>query len=203
MKIELNPVKWFPKGAVTTPATAAKPIVLPSAIVPMLTTTPSLYSEDGYLNRDFLKNMSTSAKAVESVMSNKFVTILEKIGSVFEKGLEEAVKFLPLATTLAGFLFPPAVAVLGPATTVADLLQKAVAEAEQKLAAQNNQTGSGATKLATVLTIVTSSVTGLLGDATVSAELKKAGITVDTTYITNLVNAVVSFLNVQGVVATS
>lgn len=143
-----------------------------------------------------------TAKAEETAMANGFVTVLEKIGSIFGKGLEEAVKFLPLASTLAGFLFPPAVAPLTAATTVADLLQNAVAEAEQKLAAQGNQTGSGPQKLATVMTIVTSSVTGLLSDPTVSSELKKAGIAVNTAYITNLVNAVVSFLNVQGVVNT-
>lgn len=220
MKIELNPVKRGKKIA----SAIAPPVGASYAPWPPPPAKP-LYDEDGYLDHtvsaklfgatsarklalfgvhpSLVQNFSTSAKAVESTMANEFVTILQKIGSIFEKGLSEAVKYLPLASTLAGFLFPPAVAPLAAATTVADLLQNAVAEVEQKLAAQGNQNGTGAQKLATVLTIVTSSVTGLLADPTVAAELKKAGITVNTAYITNLVNAVVSFLNVQGVVTTT
>lgn len=205
MKIELNPVKWFGKKAATTPANPAP--IMPMRISDANGSTFTVHALNLMGSSPGIGGMtgisfSTSAKAVESTMANEFVTILQKIGSIFEKGLSEAVKYLPLASTLAGFLFPPAVAPLAAATTVADLLQNAVAEVEQKLAAQGNQTGTGAQKLATVLTIVTSSVTGLLADPTVAAELKKAGITVNTAYITNLVNAVVSFLNVQGVVTT-
>lgn len=199
MKIELNPFKLFQRkaGAATAaPVAAAVPLSV-TGVFDGFTAHPS---QVVLLETKTVRSTETEET---TTMANEFVTVLEKIGSIFEKGLAEAVKYLPLASTIAGFIFPPSVAPLAAANTVADLLQNAIAEAEQKLAAQGNQTGSGATKLATVLTIVTSSVTGLLSDATVSAELKKAGITVNTAYITNLVNAVVSFLNVQGVVATA
>jgi hypothetical protein len=132
-------------------------------------------------------------------MANKFVSVLETIGKDFQKGLTEVVKFLPAATTLAGFIFPASVAPLESATVVANLLQTAISEAEQKLAAVGTQDGTGPQKLATVITLVTGAVTSLLAEPTVSAALAHEGISVDTTYITNLVNAVVAFLNIQGV----
>jgi uncharacterized membrane protein len=144
--------------------------------------------------------VSNAAKAEEILMSNKFVTFLDKVEADVKVGLADVVKYLPAASAIAGFIFPPAVAPLAAATTVAGLLQTAIADAQQKLA---GVTGSGATKLANVLTVVTSSVTALLAEPTIAAELAKAGITVNTAYITNLVNAVVAYLNVQGVVATA
>jgi hypothetical protein len=147
------------------------------------------------------------AQAVEIPMANEFISILDKIGQDAKKVgnvvLADAVKYLPFATTLAGFLFPAAVAPLEGATAVADLLQNSVAEAEQKLAAASLTGDVGPQKLATVLQIVTGAVTGLLSTGTIATDLKAAGITVNTAYITNLVNAVVSFLNVQGVVVTT
>lgn len=140
-------------------------------------------------------------------MANEFISILEKIGTDAEKVgeylLADAVKYLPFAATLAGFIFPPAVAPLDAANAVADLLQNSVASAEILLAKASLTGNVGPQKLATVLQIVTGAVTSLLNTPTITADLKEAGITVNTAYITSLVNAVVAFLNVQGVVTTT
>lgn len=140
-------------------------------------------------------------------MANEVISILEKIAhdavSISEYLLTDAVKYLPLAETLASFIFPPAVAPLAEANAAADLLQKAVAAAEIQLASAGVKGDVGPQKLATVLTIVTGAVTTLLSTSAITAGLARAGITVSTTYITSLVNAVVSFLNVQGVVSTT
>lgn len=147
------------------------------------------------------------ATPVENPMANEFVSILETIGKDAEKVgeylLADAVKYLPFAATLAGFIFPPAVAPLDAANAVADLLQNSVASAEILLAKASLTGDVGPQKLATVLQIVTGAVTTLLATPTITADLKAVGITVNTTYITGLVNAVVAFLNLQGVVTTT
>lgn len=135
----------------------------------------------------------SEAKKIEQ----EFVGILEAIGKDFEKGLTVAVKYLPAAATLAGFIYPPSVAVLAPAITTADLLQKVIAAAEQRYAAMGQQDGTGAQKAADVLTVVSGAVTTLLADPTVEKGLAAAKITVSPAYIQNLVNAVVAILNVQ------
>lgn len=143
--------------------------------------------------------MSVAAVVVADV--KKFESVLIVVGKDFEKGLTVAVKYLPEADVLAGFIFPAAVAPLTAATTTADLLQKAIVTVEQKYAASNAQTGSGAAKASEVLILTQGAVTTLLSDATVQAGLSKAGIAVNPTYISNLVSAIVGFLNVQGVTA--
>jgi len=130
---------------------------------------------------------------------NKFVSILEAIGKDFEKGLTDVVKYLPLADTVAGFLFPAAVAPLAAATSTADLLQNAISTVEQKYAASGAQSGTGVQKSAEVLTLTNSAITTMLTDPTVQKGLSAAGITVDATYVQNMINAVVGFLNLQGV----
>jgi len=135
-------------------------------------------------------------------MSNKFISVLEAIGKDFEEGLTVAVKYLPFATTLAALIFPPAVAPLEAATSAAGLLQNAVALVEQKYAASGVQSGTGTQKAAEVLTLTNQAVTTLLATPSVQTELTAAGITVDDAYISNLVNAVVGILNVQGVAVT-
>jgi hypothetical protein len=136
-------------------------------------------------------------------MSNKFVSVLEAIGHDFEVVLTDAVKYLPLAEQMAKYLFPPAVAPLQVSIDVADLLQNTVALAEQKYAAAGKQSGTGAQKLATALTVAQAAVTTMLSDATVTKELAAAGITVNADYISNLVNAVVAILNVQAIPAAA
>lgn len=116
-----------------------------------------------------------------------FISVLSAIGKAFEKGLLWAVKYAVPVEKLVALLFPaaaPAAIGVADATT---LIQNAVLLVEQKYAASGVQTGSGAQKLAEVLTLTEAAVTNLL---------KQEGITADTSYVTNLVNAVVAILNV-------
>lgn len=132
----------------------------------------------------------------------KFESVLVVVGKDFQKGLTVAVKYLPEATILAGFLFPPAVAPLTEATVTANLIQGAIVAVEQKYAAQGQQSGTGSQKAADVLTLVNDAVSQILNSATIKSQLASAGIAVNTTYISNLINAVVAFLNIRGAVAT-
>lgn len=117
-----------------------------------------------------------------------FLSVLKAIGQDFEKGLAWAVKYAIPVETLVGILYPPAIPVLAPVITATELLQTAVVQVEQKYAASGVQNGTGAQKLAEVLLLAENAVTSLLA---------QAGIKADTTYITNLVNAIVAILNVQ------
>jgi hypothetical protein len=121
-----------------------------------------------------------------------FVSVLETVGKGFAKGLTWAVKYAVPVEKLVGLLFPAAAPV---ATEVADatsLIQAAVMLVEQKYAAAGVQSGTGAQKLSEVM---------LLTEQSVMALLTKAGITVDSSYVANVVSAVVAILNVQGVTA--
>ena len=157
--------------------------------------------------RHSVKTKIAVPKTMEMIMANAAVSILKKIGhdavTIGNYLLTDAVKYLPVAETLASLIFPPAVAPLAEANAAADLLQKSVAAAEIQLASAGLKGDVGQQKLAMVLTIVTGAVTTLLGRATITADLAKAGITVNTAYVTSLVNAVVSLLNVKGVVSTA
>lgn len=134
-----------------------------------------------------------------ATIEKDFVSVIEFVGKEFEKGLTDAVKYLPEADVIAGFIFPAAVAPLAAATSAADLLQNAIALTEQKYAASGVQSGTGTQKAAEVLTVANSAVTTLLAEPTVQTGLKAAGITVSSSYISNLIDAIVSILNVRGV----
>lgn len=117
-----------------------------------------------------------------------FLSVLKAIGKGFAKGLKWAVTYAVPVEKLVALLFPaaaPAAAGIASATT---LIQNAVLLVEQKYAASGVQNGTGAQKLAEVLTLTEDAVVSLL---------KQEGITADTSYVTNLVNAVVAILNVQ------
>ncbi len=143
----------------------------------------------------------TFAQKVAAV-EHKVVSIMEAIGNDFQKGLTYTVKYLPLAATLAGFIFPAAVAPLATAETTADLLQKTITGVEQKYAASGIATGTGEQKSAEVLTLVSGAVTTLLADPAIKKGLAAANLTVDAAYLQRLITAVVSYLNVQGIVTT-
>lgn len=122
-------------------------------------------------------------------MASEFVSFLESMGKAFEKGLAWAVQYAVPAEKLVALLFPaaaPAATVLADATS---LIQNAVLEVEQKYAAAGVQSGTGAQKLATVMTLAGPAVTSLLAQAGISNPT--------TTYVQSLVNAVVAILNVQ------
>lgn len=121
-------------------------------------------------------------------MANKFVGLLETLGKDFEKGLVEAVKYLPAVGSLVSLIFPASAATVTTVTDATTLIQNAVVAVEQKYAASGVQKGTGAQKLAEVLTLAQQAVASLLA---------QAGITADESYVANLVNAVVAILNVQ------
>ena len=129
-----------------------------------------------------------TAKAEESEMANKFVSVMEAVAKDFAKGLTFAVKYLPAGAKLAALIFPASAAADAMVVSATDLIQNAVVVVEQKYAASGMATGTGEQKLAEVLTLTEAAVTALL---------TKAGITADATYVTNIVDAVVAILNVQ------
>jgi len=117
-----------------------------------------------------------------------FIGVLEAIGKDFAKGLKWAVQYALPVEKLVALLFPaaaPAVNAIADATT---LIQNAVLLVEQKYAASGVQNGTGAQKLAEVMTLAGDAVTSLL---------TQAGITATATYVESLVSAVVAILNVQ------
>ena len=123
-----------------------------------------------------------------------FMGLLETVGKGFEKGLTWAVKYAVPVEKLVGLLFPAAAPVADGVADATSLIQTAVLLVEQKYAASGVQNGTGAQKLAEVM---------LLTEQSVAALLAKAGITADSTYIANLVSAVVGILNVQGTPASA
>ena len=120
-------------------------------------------------------------------MSNKFMSVMNAIGHDAKIVWSVVVKYLPLAEDLAMMIFPASKTLPGFINSVG-LIQQAVATVEQKFSLAGAPTGSGAEKLAQVLSIVTPTVTQLL-----TAE----GLHVDSAYIQNIVNAVVAILNVR------
>jgi hypothetical protein len=118
-----------------------------------------------------------------------FIGVLETIGKGFAKGLKWAVEYAVPVEKLVGLLFPLAAPIANEVADATSLIQTAVLLVEQKYAASGVQSGTGAQKLSEVMLLTEQSVTALLA---------KAGITADSSYIANLVSAVVAILNVQG-----
>ena len=117
-----------------------------------------------------------------------FTSVLETVGKGFAKGLRWAVEYSIPVEKLAALLFPSIAPVANEVADATSLIQTAVLLVEQKYAASGVQNGTGTQKLAEVLLLTEQSVTALL---------TKAGVTADSTYITNLVSAVVAILNTQ------
>jgi hypothetical protein len=117
-----------------------------------------------------------------------FTSVLETVGKGFAKGLRWAVEYSIPVEKLAALLFPSIAPVANEVADATSLIQTAVLLVEQKYAASGVQNGTGTQKLAEVLLLTEQSVTALLS---------KAGVTADSTYITNLVSAVVAILNTQ------
>jgi hypothetical protein len=121
-------------------------------------------------------------------MQMSFVSVLETVGKGFAKGLKWAVEYAVPVEKLVGLLFPMAAPVANEVADATSLIQSAVLLVEQKYAASGVQNGTGAQKLSEVMLLTEQSVTALLA---------KAGITADSTYVANVVSAVVAILNVQ------
>jgi hypothetical protein len=124
-----------------------------------------------------------------------FTSALETIGKGFAKGLKWAVEYAVPVEKLVGLLFPSVAPVANEVADATSLIQTAVLLVEQKYAASGVQNGTGAQKLSEVMLLTEQSVTALLA---------KAGISADSSYIANVVSAVVAILNVQsGTAATT
>lgn len=117
-----------------------------------------------------------------------FIGVLEAIGKGFVKGLKWAIEYAVPIERLAALLFPAAAPALAEVVDATTLIQNAVLLVEQKYAAAGIQHGTGAQKLAEVLALTEQVVTGLLS---------KVGINGDSSYVANLISAVVAILNVQ------
>jgi hypothetical protein len=128
-------------------------------------------------------------------MSNKFIGFLESAGRLFQKGLAFAVKEAPAVDALAALIYPPSVAVTGPATIALNLLQNSVLSIEQKYAASGVQNGTGAQKAAEVIALSGPAAVQLL----TSAGLKD----VDSVYVQNLITLLVGILNIKPPVAAA
>ncbi len=122
-----------------------------------------------------------------------FVGVLETIGKGFEKGLKWALEYAVPVEKLVALLFPAAAPVAAGVADATSLIQSAVLLVEQKYAASGVQNGTGAQKLSEVMLLTQQAVTSLLS---------QAGMTADTTYLQNLISAVVAILNVQSGSAT-
>jgi len=118
-----------------------------------------------------------------------FTSALETIGKGFEKGLKWAMEYAVPVEKLVGILFPEAGPIAAGVANATSLIQTAVLMVEQKYAASGVQNGTGAQKLSEVMLLTEQAVTSLLSGA---------GISADSTYLQNIVSAVVGVLNVQG-----
>jgi hypothetical protein len=127
--------------------------------------------------------------AAVSKAEKKFVSVMQMVGHDAKLGLNVASRYMPAAAQIAGLLFPQDKAVISSVVNATGLIQAAVVTIEQKYVNANISTGNGPQKLADVLTIVSPTVTDLL---------TKEGLHVDQEFITNIVNAVVAILKVQG-----
>ncbi len=121
-------------------------------------------------------------------MTNKFITVMEAIGRDALKVITEIEKYLPKAQELADMIFPAESAAIDSVVNSTDLILKGIVICEQKMAAANLQTGTGAQKSADLLSIAEPAVTQLLTEA---------GIKVDTAYIQKITDAIVADLNVR------
>jgi len=119
-------------------------------------------------------------------MTNKFVSFLEEVGKDFKNGLAKIAPFIEKGLQIAA-VAEPEIAVLDPA--LGPIFSTVVAEVsniEQKFAAMGKQTGSGAEKLATAVTIL---------QPVVAQAFNAAGKPSDGATVGNYISAVVNFLN--------
>ena len=117
-----------------------------------------------------------------------FVGVLQAVGKDFAKGLKWAVQYAVPIEKLVGLLYPPSAPVANELADATALIQTAVLLVEQRYAASGTQSGTGAQKLADVLTLAGDAVTKLL---------VQAGIPATADYVAKLVSAVVAILNAQ------
>jgi hypothetical protein len=120
--------------------------------------------------------------------SQKFMTAMQAVGKNPKQSLTDVEKFLPTAESLAAAILPPGAATSHQGVVAIDLIQKAVVKVRQQMAAAGVTSGSEAQELADVKQMTQAAVMQLLTEA---------GVTVDDGYMTEIVNAMVSILNVK------
>lgn len=121
-------------------------------------------------------------------MSNKLISIMERIGADIHVVWNDILKYLPEAAGLAALLFPGQAGTAAVVVNAVNLIQQTVVSVEQKFKSSGAPSGSGPQKAAQVLAIVGPSVTSLLAQEKID---------LNTTQINNIINAVVAVLNVQ------
>jgi hypothetical protein len=125
-----------------------------------------------------------------STIEHKIVNSLELAGKDFLKGLAVIEKYEAPAAALASLFFPAQVGAIQVGVTSVNLIQTAVVEIEQKVAASGvaKSTETNAQKLADVTALVSPTVISLLASE---------GVKIDTTGVQAIINAVVAVLKVQ------
>ncbi len=131
------------------------------------------------------KSLGSSAIAGARSMQ-AFEGFLKTAGKLVGMVLSETVKYAVPISALLGVATPGLPAGEAVFLSAVQLTGNAVIAIEQKWSSVGP--GSGAQKLADVLVIVEQPVLALFADA---------GLTVDATYVTNLVNGIVALLNAQ------
>ncbi len=122
-----------------------------------------------------------------------FEGFLKTSGHVAGVVLSEIVKFVVPVAQVVALADPATAPVMAAFTTSLHLVQTAVVSAQQRWAAEGS--AANAQKLADVLEMVEQPVMQLFA---------QVGVSVDTAYVTNLVNGVVAMLNAQpGAVLTT
>lgn len=112
-------------------------------------------------------------------MSNKFISFLAAVGHDIEKGLSYILPIAQAATT--------GISVINPA--LGGLIQTSIAtviNVEQKFAAANAQSGTGAQKLSDALTILYPAF---------ESQFAQYGVKIDSSHVENYINALVAALN--------
>lgn len=121
-------------------------------------------------------------------MANAFISVMEKIGHDIKVAFQDVVQYLPAAASIASLIFPAQAATISDVVTGVDVIQKTVVLVEQKYAAMGAAQGTGAQKLADVMSVVEPIVVQIL---------QKANLPSSTDRVQSIVNAVVAVLNAQ------
>lgn len=125
------------------------------------------------------------------------LTVLETIEKDATIALADVIQYTPKAATLAEVLFPAyageTATVSATTVTVATLIQNAVLAIEAKYATATPGTTTNASKLADVLSIVEQPAISLLSSA---------GVNLNSTQVTNVINAVVAIFKNTAVPVT-
>jgi hypothetical protein len=146
--------------------------------IAFLRTLDCLVDYHNLVRGKLMSNVTVSSPPKKT--GNRFVSFLDAVGHDFKVGLDKCLPFAATAGEIGVGIFAPSISALFNQTV------NAVVTAEQSAAAVGKQTGSGASKLA--------SVVALMGPL-IKTALTDAGKPNDDTSVQGYVNAVVTILN--------